>query len=77
MIYPCKDLVAETKKMIKEDASHLTPSPILGIIQVGDDPASNAYIKGKKKDCEECGFGCIHIKISEDNSCSGCHHDHE
>lgn len=28
------------------------------IIQVGDNPASNAYIKGKMKDCEEVGIAC-------------------
>ena len=28
----------------------------LTVIQVGDNPASNAYIAGKKKDCEELGI---------------------
>lgn len=35
--------------------------PKLAVIMVGDNPASLAYIKGKQKDCEECG---IDFKLS-------------
>ena len=33
------------------------------VLQVGDDPASSAYIKGKIKDAAEVGFECIHVLI--------------
>lgn len=32
----------------------------LAVISVGYDPASESYIKGKKKDCERVGFGFTH-----------------
>ena len=38
----------------------------LAVIQVGDNPASNSYIKGKKKDCEEVGIHLNHIRLDED-----------
>jgi methylenetetrahydrofolate dehydrogenase (NADP+) / methenyltetrahydrofolate cyclohydrolase len=31
--------------------------PLLAVVQVGDDPASNVYIKFKKAACEKMGFG--------------------
>ena len=39
--------------------------PSLLIIQVGDNPASNSYIKGKMKDCEEVGINVHLIKEEE------------
>ena len=38
--------------------------PCLAIIQVGDDPASNSYIKGKRNACEQVGIDFIHINFS-------------
>ena len=40
----------------------------LAIIQVGDNPSSNSYIKGKIKDCEEIGFVCNLYKYPESTS---------
>lgn len=40
----------------------------LAIVQVGDNPASNSYIKGKIKDCEEIGFNPYHHKLDENIS---------
>lgn len=42
--------------------------PKLIIIQVGDNPASNAYIKGKLADCAEVGIKAELKKFSEDIS---------
>lgn len=36
-----------------------------GIVQVGDNPASNAYIKGKMKDCAEVGIESSVFKYYE------------
>lgn len=38
----------------------------LSIVQVGDNPASNAYIKGKIKDCNEVGIESFLYKLPED-----------
>lgn len=42
--------------------------PCLAIISVGENKASESYIKGKIKDCDECGFDVMPIKIHEDCS---------
>lgn len=40
----------------------------LAIVQVGDNPSSNSYIKGKMKDCDEIGFRAELYKFPEDVS---------
>ena len=42
--------------------------PCLAIVSVGDDKASEAYIRGKIKDCDECGFDVLPVKINENCS---------
>lgn len=59
-----KEYVAERKEKLKEIVKGRNVN--LTVIQVGDDPASNSYIKGKKKDCEEVGINLLHIKFPAD-----------
>jgi len=40
-------------------------APHLAAILVGQDPASQAYVKGKVRDCEEVGFGSTLIALPE------------
>ena len=42
--------------------------PVLCIIQVGDNPASNAYIRGKMKDAEEVGIKVDYVKLPEEST---------
>ena len=67
MVIDVKSLVAKKKAEIKETVSKYPENSIkLSIIQVGDNPASNSYVKGKLKDCEEVGIvGDLH-KFDED-----------
>ena len=51
-----KEYVALRKEQIKEEINGLTLKPSFVIMQVNDDPASNAYIKGKIKDANEVGI---------------------
>lgn len=62
-----KALVAKKKEQIKATVQKYPENSIkLSIIQVGDNPASNAYVKGKLKDCAEVGIvGDLH-KLDED-----------
>lgn len=62
-----KKIVADKKEAIKTIVRNYPPDTIkLSIIQVGDNPASNSYIKGKLKDCAEVGIvGDLH-KLPED-----------
>lgn len=48
-----KQITDEWKQDLKKQ---IRPCMKLSIIQIGDDLASNIYIKGKKKDCEELGI---------------------
>ena len=45
--------------------NHMTDRK-LAVIQIGDNPASNSYIKGKKKDAELIGIEVMHLKYAED-----------
>ena len=62
MIIDVKSLVAKKKEEVKETISKYPENEVkLSIIQVGDNSASNSYIKGKLKDCEEVGIiGDLH-----------------
>ena len=61
----CKDYVAQEKEKIK--AKTKDREYVLHIFQIGDNPASNSYIKGKIKDCEEVGIKAILHKYPEDD----------
>jgi len=55
-----KSYVKEQKELLKEEISKLEVLPSFVIIQVNDDPASNAYVKGKINDANEVG---IHVEL--------------
>ncbi len=50
---------------IKLELEKLGARPSLAIIQVGENPASETYIKQKKLFGEKIGFGVQHIKLDE------------
>lgn len=62
-IVSCKDYVDIKKKELKEEVKHLDKKPVLAVIQIDDDKASNSYIKGKQKDCDEIGIEMRHTNI--------------
>ena len=54
-----KEVAANIKQQVKRDVEKLNRQgiyPKLSVIMVGEDPASMAYVKGKHKDCAECGI---------------------
>lgn len=59
----CKEYVLKRKEELKKEISTYTEKPHLVVIQVDNDPASNSYIKGKKKDAEEVGIKLTHTQI--------------
>lgn len=71
----CKEFAHHYKEILRTQLEEMVGNakeiPQLAIIQVGDDPASNSYIKGKMKDCNEIGLQCVLHKLpetaSEDN----------
>ena len=58
-----KEYVASRKQEIKNYVSGLEVKPHLVIVQVNEDQASNAYVKGKLKDCAELGINGELIKL--------------
>jgi len=55
-----KKVASEIKLEMKKEVAAMIdrdiPSPHLAAILVGDDPASQTYVKSKEKDCREVGF---------------------
>ena len=65
MIIDCKSIAQDIKNKIKNIITEPDCAPVLHIYQVGDNPASNAYIRGKLHDCEEVGIEAELIKLPE------------
>lgn len=66
MIIDCKSIALDIKDKIKNIIKKEDCAPVLHIYQVGDNPASNAYIRGKLRDCEDVGIKAELIKLPED-----------
>ncbi len=65
MIIDCKSISLDIKDKIKNIIAEAAYAPVLYIYQVGDNPASNAYIRGKLRDCEEVGIEAELIRLPE------------
>lgn len=67
MIIDGKALAAETKQAVaekvKECAALYGRVPHLAVILVGDDPASQSYVKSKGKDAEQVGFKSTTLRL--------------
>lgn len=61
----CKKIAAEIKEGLKPLVS---PDKGLAIIQVGNNPASNIYVRNKIKDCEELNIPVKLYKIEENKT---------
>jgi len=63
-----KQIAEEIKFKIKQETDHLKAergiTPGLAFILVGDNPASQSYVKMKEKGCNEVGFYSITEKLS-------------
>lgn len=60
-----KALAAKKKEEICENAAKLRRQPGLAVILVGDNPASQVYVRNKEKDCEECGILCYDYRLPQ------------
>ncbi|MCI8802376.1 MAG: bifunctional methylenetetrahydrofolate dehydrogenase/methenyltetrahydrofolate cyclohydrolase FolD [Oscillibacter sp.] len=54
-----KALAAGIKAQVREEAAALPLRPVLAVVLVGEDPASQIYVRGKERDCAECGIKSI------------------
>lgn len=64
----CKEYAELKKKELKKYITERGLHPTLVVIQVGDRPESNSYIRGKMRDCGEVGIECIVKKYPENIS---------
>ena len=49
-------LAAKLKERIRREAAALPTPPMLAVVLAGEDPASLVYVRGKERDCAECGI---------------------
>ncbi|MDE6381344.1 MAG: bifunctional methylenetetrahydrofolate dehydrogenase/methenyltetrahydrofolate cyclohydrolase, partial [Muribaculaceae bacterium] len=72
MIISGKDLAAKIKQGIAEQVPALVEkygrAPHLAVILVGDDPASQSYVKSKGKDAEQVGYKSTTIRLPEETT---------
>lgn len=61
-----KELAQEMQVEIKTEIKGCMIRPSLAVIQIGDDDASNVYIKNKEKACQEVGIYFRHFKYDDD-----------
>ncbi|MBR3523418.1 MAG: bifunctional methylenetetrahydrofolate dehydrogenase/methenyltetrahydrofolate cyclohydrolase FolD [Bacilli bacterium] len=61
-----KELAQEIRVDIKTEIKGCMIRPSLAVIQIGDDDASNVYIKNKEKACQEVGIYFRHFKYDDD-----------
>ena len=62
-IMTIKEYVKNQKEILKNEVSNMLEAPHLTIVQLNEDPASNAYVKGKIKDATELGIEAELIKL--------------
>lgn len=65
MILDGKSIKSKILDELKEEVSKMEEKPSFVVIQVGDNPASNVYIKQKGKMAEYIGYGYQHIRLDE------------
>lgn len=58
-----KEVSAVIREQIKEQVEKLDQPPGLGVILVGEDPASQVYVRNKFKACEAVGMRSIETKM--------------
>ena len=67
-----KAIAAEIRQQVKSTVAQRIAggrsTPGLAVVLVGQDPASQVYVRNKKKACEQVGFHSELIKLPEDTS---------
>ncbi len=58
-----KAVAQALRDKVAEAVSSLTVKPGLAVVLVGDDPASDVYVRNKVKACEEAGIASFHHRL--------------
>lgn len=60
-----KALAQKTKERVREAVTSLQRQPGLAVVLVGDNSASQVYVRNKVKDCSECGIACFDFYLPQ------------
>jgi methylenetetrahydrofolate dehydrogenase (NADP+)/methenyltetrahydrofolate cyclohydrolase len=68
MIIDGKKIAQNLRLKIKQEVEMLNPKPGLAVILVGEDPASQVYVRNKDNACKEVGFYAEKILLPSDTT---------
>ena len=60
-----KLLSSKIKDEVKAGSDSYHQTPILAVVTIGDDAASQVYVNNKKKGCEYCDMSMMHFNYDE------------
>lgn len=63
-----KQIAREIKEIIKQEVANLNIKPGLAVILVGEDPASEVYVRNKEKACQSIGYYSEKIVLPKETS---------
>lgn len=63
-----KALAAKVKARALAQSGELARKPGLAVILVGENPASQVYVRGKVRDCADCGIECFDFYLRADTT---------
>ena len=63
-----KALAAKVKAEVAAEAVKLPRQPGLAVVLVGENPASQVYVRGKEADCAECGIRSFPYRLSAETT---------
>ena len=66
-----KAIAADIRENLRQEARAMNPRPTLAVILVGDDPASQVYVKNKIKACEDVGITSKEFRLPQDQDAAG------
>ena len=61
-------IIARMAEQVKEFPAKYGRVPSLAVVLVGDDPASQVYVRNKKRSCEKAGFESIEIRLPAEST---------
>ena len=61
-----KEVAADVRAKVKDAVEGLPGQPTLAVVLVGEDPASQVYVRNKVRQTEECGMRSLHHHLPKD-----------
>lgn len=58
-----KSLAAQVRQNLRQEISDARLKPCLGVVVMGDDPASQVYVRNKQRACDEVGISTVEMRL--------------